>query len=344
MQALDDVVAQREVAARIECFLIVLVLLTLSDRVEELGVAKHGIAGCVQTRHGAIEQAERSVVVVRRVDGQVLIVVTSHIEDVVDIVACRQVKRQAHLAVNLERGVGTDGETVLIVALDRPLVLIVGGREVIVGAVAAAIGREIGLKRIARTVIHVQPVGVSGGITVKLVVLKREECAVAPGVGISLARQFQELTCIEYLWRSAAVDVGDAILYVGAHAEPALAAVLRGDENDAVGAVGSVECGGRSILQHGNRLYIIGIEKRQWTDGIVLARHLVGGASSVHRHAIDNPQRLIGGRHRRIAAYTHVIALAHIVGRVGIVVNLYTGNEAVEQLVEPHLRHVLQVL
>ena len=156
--------------------------------------------------------------------------------------------------------------------------------------------------------------------------------------------QLQKLLGIEHLWRRGAVDIGNAILQVDRDAGLALAAFLGGDEHHAIAAVGTIDTGGGGIFQHGDALDVVGVEKRQRTDGIALAGHQIGGAAGKHRHAIDNPQRLAAGRKRTVAAHTDVEPRTGIVGRVAVDVDLHAGDKTVEHGVETTFGQVFQLL
>ena len=292
----QDVVLQREVGVDVEGLLRILVLLALGNAVEELVVLEHGVAVGIDAADHAVVEAQRAVRVVRREDGEVLIDVATHVKQVVDVVRGGEDGGELHLLVQLEVEVGAHGEALLLVALDGRLVLVVGAGEVVLRLVGTAVHADIALECRAGVVVDVKPIGVGGRKLVQRIVLIGEGTGVETGIGIRLACQFHKLLGIEHLGSGGAVDVGNTVFYVDTDAGLTLTAFLRGDEHNAIAAVGTVDGRGGSIFQYGDALNIVGIEKRQRTDGVVLTRHLVGGAAGEHRHAVDNPQRLAAGR------------------------------------------------
>ena len=93
--------------------------------------------------------------------------------------------------------------------------------------------------------------------------------------------------------------VGELLLGAQRHATriahlrgTALAAFLGGDDDDTVRTTATVDGGGRCVLQHVERLNILGVDHRK---GVGKALYAV----VVHRHAVDDDQRVVGGIQRR---------------------------------------------
>ena len=246
--------------------------------------------------------------------------------------------------MQLEVEVRAHREALLHVTLDGRTVLEVGARQVVLRLVGAAVDGHITLEGRTRVVEHVEPVGIGRRILVQLVILIGEGLGVEPGIGVGLAGQLHKLLGVEHLRRRRAVDVGNAILHAHRHVGLTLAPLLRRDEYHAIAAVGTIDRGGGGILQHGDALDIVGVQKRQRTDRVVLSGHEVGRAASEHRHSVDHPQRFAAGRQRALAAHAHIKARTRVVGRVAVDVDLHTRHQSVEHRVETPLRQVLELL
>ena len=89
------------------------------------------------------------------------------------------------------------------------------------------------------------------------------------------------------------VDVLTACGYgdttVVAHSYLATDALLRGDDNDAIRSTATIDSGSRSILQHGERLDIVRVNRAQNIANTT-------DTSVIHINTIEDDQRVVGSR------------------------------------------------
>ncbi len=122
------------------------------------------------------------------------------------------------------------------------------------------------------------------------------------------------------------------VCYVGV----ACAAATSSDENHAVGACRTVYGTCRRIFEHIDIHNIARRDGRERIDGClaVAAAHPVETADrrrgSVHRHTVDDVQRLVGRVERARTAYSDRGCTA---GSAGVLRHLHTGNLALQHLV-----------
>ena len=99
--------------------------------------------------------------------------------------------------------------------------------------------------------------------------------------------------------------------HVGIDAGGHRVAALGLDENDAVAAFGSVECGG--ILQHGDLLYVLGVDVEQEVVIVAIVQRRTGFLHVAH-NAVDHDERLGIGRERVQTAHKHSSTIAGAAG------------------------------
>ena len=137
------------------------------------------------------------------------------------------------------------------------------------GLFAAGIHIYAELPHIAGTHIHIVPVGVSSCVSIILIVLIREIGQVIAGIDPAGFGQSPPLLGIEQLDEGGFVHSGNAVFHRGTHVQMAVALALLGsDQNNAVGAVGTIDRGGGGILEHGDGLNVVGIDKRHRAHSI----------------------------------------------------------------------------
>ena len=117
-QTFYDVIMQREVCIHIQSLLFVLVLFALCYGVEEFLILEHRVPFTVHSAHITVIQPQCPVGIIGRIDGQVFIVVATHIEKVVEIIGCREDGVQLDFLIHLEAKVRPQGETLLLVTDD----------------------------------------------------------------------------------------------------------------------------------------------------------------------------------------------------------------------------------
>ena len=139
--------------------------------------------------------------------------------------------------------------------------MIIRTRKVILSLARTTVHGYASLEGMAGIIINLAPIGICRGILVEFVVLIGEGSHVKAGILIGFLGQFQKLCGIEHFRRCGPVDVGNAILHVHGYVSLSLTTFLRGDQYHTVSAVCTIDGCRRGIFQHGDALYIIGIEK-----------------------------------------------------------------------------------
>ena len=170
---------------------------------------------------------------------------------------------------------------------------------------------------IARTVDReaVLTVVVVDALVEDLDVLLRADVLAAPGVG----------------------KLRDAEAVVDLDLRFALAALLGGDQHDAVGGARAVDRRRGGVLQHLDRLDVREVERRQRTHA--LAERIERRRVVRQRNAVDHVERLVAGAERRRTADAHLLGRAEVT-RAGR--DRHTGDAALEELRgRHHAAHVL---
>ena len=166
------------------------------------------------------------------------------------------------------------------VGVDALVVAQLGGRLVQVVAeahaereLAAAVHAEVVVRGDTDTVDLILPVGVG----------RAEQEGI---FGMILVHRLAELVAAHH------VEGGDVLLGADAavvgHLDRAAAAFLRGDDDDAVGSAGAVDGGRGGVLQHGEALDVVGVDR-----GERIAH--AGTAFTGHGHAVDDDERVVVG-------------------------------------------------
>ena len=117
----------------------------------------------------------------------------------------------------------------------------------------------------------------------------------------------------------------------------ALAALLGGDQHDAVGGARAVDRGRSGVLQHLDRLDVREVERRQRTH--VLAERIERRRVVRQRNAVDHVKRLVAGAERRRTADAHLLGRAEVT-RTGR--DRHAGDAALKEFRgRHHAAHVL---
>ena len=229
-----------------------------------------------------------------------------------------------------------------VVRLDDALLVVVAARKVVFGLGVAARKRQVEVVRLPEPGDQVEPVGVghvSVGIADGLDISRAvdREAVLAVVVVDALVEDLDVLLRTDVFAAPGVGKLRDAEAVVDLDLRFALAALLGGDQHDAVGGARAVDRGRSGVLQHLDRLDVREVERRQRTH--VLAERIERRRVVRQRNAVDHVKRLVAGAERRRTADAHLLGRAEVT-RTGR--DRHAGDAALKEFRgRHHAAHVL---
>ena len=184
-------------------------------------------------------------------------------------------------------GVHTAGETLVAGGVGNTLVVLVGEGGVETAAVGTGLGVHLIFLQFTEAGDLFNPVGHRFVRRARIVVV----VDVAAGIGVG---DFVEVVQLGTGHHAEVVVVGqfaDTILRTGAEGSLTGFTALRGHQDDAVGSAGTVDGGGSGVLQDGQALDIVRVDRG---DGVVGVGE-VALVTGHHGDTVHDPQRLVAG-------------------------------------------------
>jgi hypothetical protein len=224
------------------------------------------------------------------------------------------------------------GEALEAVVKHHAFLVAVSGAEKYPGALRSAAARDLVLLEQRLPGHGIDPVGVDAVGDARPAGAVRVFTCIAQG----LALQLEQFAGIEQFELFGEVHQSPLHVEVEGHARIRLAA-FGGDQHHSVGRAGAVNSLGGSVLEHFDRLDVVGVEHG---EGIVaLAAKAPGGQSAVaHGYAVDDEQWAVRARDGGIAPHPHHDAAAGGARRLR---DRYARHLPLQGLVEPDDGHVL---
>lgn len=202
-----------------------------------------------------------------------------------------------------------------VVGLDDAFLIIVAAREIVFGLRVATRERHVEIMRLAEAGDQVEPIGI-GQIPVRILYMPDiprtvdREPVLEIVVVDALVEHLDVLLRTDILAASRIGELRDAESVVDLDLRLALAALLGGDQHNAVGGARTVDGGRRGVLQHLDRLDVGQVEHRQRTHA--LAERIERSGVVGQRNAVDHIERFVARAERRGTADAHLLGRTEV--------------------------------